>query len=107
MLFLYILLLYAVQISKVKLEFPDEEQVEVLSPETAKLVKGLGDSPESVQLKAEILRAANELKRGHVFVMTSKHIYIYIYIGVKLLLACRILKWICWRKPIPQNNTAG
>lgn len=82
MLFLYILLLYAVQISKVKLEFPDEEQVEVLSPETAKLVKGLGDSPESVQLKAEILRAANELKRGHVFVMTSKHIYIYIYISV-------------------------
>lgn len=85
------------QISKVKLEFPDEEQVEVLSPETAKLVKGLGDSPESVQLKAEILRAANELKRGHVFCHDRK----------KILLACRILKWICWRKPIPQSNTAA
>lgn len=36
----------------------------VFSPDTSKLIAGLGDSPESLQLKAEILKAANELKRG-------------------------------------------
>ena len=34
------------------------------SPETQALIKGLSDSPESLALKSEILRAANELKRG-------------------------------------------
>ena len=34
------------------------------SPETTALISGLGDSPESVALKAEILLSANQLKRG-------------------------------------------
>ena len=41
-----------------------EETAVAFSPETNALIKGLSDSPESLQLKAEILRAANELKRG-------------------------------------------
>ena len=48
--------------SEVKQEL--EETSMVFSPETNALIKGLSDSPESLQLKAEILRAANELKRG-------------------------------------------
>lgn len=48
--------------SEVKKEL--EETAVVFSPETNALIKGLSDSPESLQLKAEILRAANELKRG-------------------------------------------
>ena len=41
-----------------------EEDASVLSPETKALIKGLGDSPESLKLKADILGAVNELKRG-------------------------------------------
>jgi hypothetical protein len=48
----------------VKNESPEEEHENVFSPETKALIKGLSDSPESLQLKAEILSAANELKRG-------------------------------------------
>ena len=48
--------------AQVKSESPDAGNV--FSPETAALIKGLSDSPESMQLKAEILRSANELKRG-------------------------------------------
>ena len=41
-----------------------DDDVGVFSPETRALIKGLGDSPESLQLKAEILNAANGLRRG-------------------------------------------
>lgn len=37
---------------------------DLLSPETKQLIKGLGDTPESMMLKASIISAANELKRG-------------------------------------------
>ena len=47
-----------------KKELDDVESAAVFSPATNALIKGLSDSPESLQLKAEILRAANELKRG-------------------------------------------
>lgn len=36
----------------------------LFSPETSALLEGLTDSPESAQLRAEIVRAANVLKRG-------------------------------------------
>lgn len=36
------------------------------SPETVALIKGLGDSPESLALKSEYMNALNELKRGLV-----------------------------------------
>ena len=49
-----------------KSEEPDEE-AGMFSPETKALIKGLGDSPESLQLKAEILGAANALRRGDLF----------------------------------------
>ena len=42
-----------------------DDDVGFFSPETRALIKGLGDSPESLQLKAEILNAANGLRRGH------------------------------------------
>lgn len=54
----------AILIAKVKRE-PDEEETGLFSPETKALIKGLGDSPESMALKAEILSAANELRRGN------------------------------------------
>ena len=41
-----------------------EEKELMFSPETNALIKGLSDSPESLMLKAEILKSANELKRG-------------------------------------------
>lgn len=44
---------------------PDEEETGLFSPETKALIKGLRDSPESMALKAEILSAANELRRGN------------------------------------------
>ena len=47
-----------------KEEHGDDCAPPFFSPETSKLISGLGDSPESMQLKAEILKAANELKRG-------------------------------------------
>ena len=50
--------------AKVKTEREPEDDGHMFSPETKALLKGLGDSPESMQLKAEILSAANELKRG-------------------------------------------
>ena len=34
------------------------------SPETVGLIQGLGDSPESLALKSEYLKAFNELQRG-------------------------------------------
>ena len=43
---------------------PDEEERGVFSPEAKELIRGLGDSPESMALKAEILSAASELRRG-------------------------------------------
>eukprot|EP00435_Cladocopium_sp_Y103_P041456 s597_g11.t1 len=49
----------------VKLESHEDEPANIFSPETKALIKGLSDSPESLQLKAEILSAANELKRGY------------------------------------------
>ena len=48
--------------AKVKSESPEAGCA--FSPETSALIQGLSDSPESLQLKAEILRSANELKRG-------------------------------------------
>lgn len=42
----------------------DDHHEQLFSPETKALIKGLGDSPESLALKAEIIGAANELKRG-------------------------------------------
>ncbi|CAL1128336.1 unnamed protein product [Cladocopium goreaui] len=39
-----------------------DDDVGVFSPETRALIKGLGDSPESLQLKAEILNAEQELE---------------------------------------------
>ena len=50
--------------AKVKSEGEPEDDGHLFSPETKALLKGLSDSPESMQLKAEILSAANELKRG-------------------------------------------
>ena len=50
----------------------DMESGDLLSPETKMLIKGLGDTPESMALKASIIGAANELKRGD---------YIYIFLG--------------------------
>ena len=49
-----------------KNEEPDEE-ADMFSPETRALLKGLGDSPESLMLKSEILGAANQLRRGDLF----------------------------------------
>ena len=34
------------------------------SPETCALLKGLGDSPESLALKSEYLKSINTLQRG-------------------------------------------
>ena len=48
---------------EVKKEVPRDDDG-LFSPETKALIKGLGDSPESLALKAEIIGAANELKRG-------------------------------------------
>lgn len=42
----------------------DTDSGDLLSPETKQLIQGLGDTPESMQLKASIISAANELKRG-------------------------------------------
>ena len=53
-------------------EEPDDE-AGLFSPETRALLKGLGDSPESLQLKAEILGAANELRRGDLFHQKEFH----------------------------------
>ena len=55
-----------------KNEEPDDE-AGLFSPETRALLKGLGDSPESLQLKAEILGAANELRRGDLFHQKEFH----------------------------------
>ena len=52
----------------------DMESGDLLSPETKMLIKGLGDTPESMALKASIIGAANELKRGD---------YIYISWGIE------------------------
>ena len=56
-----------------------DEHVELdlhLSPETGALVHGLGDSPESLMLKSEILRAANQLKRGlHELPQMSSNVF--------------------------------
>ena len=49
---------------EVKTEVRDDDHGNLFSPETKALIKGLGDSPESLALKAEIIGAANELKRG-------------------------------------------
>ena len=49
---------------EVKKEVPRDDDGLLFSPETKALIKGLGDSPESLALKAEIIGAANELKRG-------------------------------------------
>ena len=50
-----------------EVEREKEENIGVFSPETKALIEGLSDSPESMQLKVEILQAANELKRGPCF----------------------------------------
>lgn len=47
---------------EVKLENTDTHTA--FSPETAALLHGLSDSPESLMLKAEVLRSVNQLKRG-------------------------------------------
>lgn len=60
--------------AKVKAEREPEDDGHLFSPETKALLKGLSDSPESMQLKAEILRAANELKRG-----VNCHVDVYMH----------------------------
>lgn len=42
----------------------DAEWHNAFSPETSALLKGLGDTPESMQLKAEYMRSLNRLQRG-------------------------------------------
>lgn len=74
------------------------------SPETTQLLKGLGDSPESLALKSEILRAANELKRGafsehcnHCGVI-SNHVFFQRFFH---LVECRQRsQFWCWTFPL-------
>ena len=78
--------------SKVKRE-QDVEWSDAFSPETSALLKGLGDSPESLQLKASYLQSFNQLRRG-LFVgkMTIRsHIHFHLNIG---LLESPIAPWL-------------
>ena len=65
---------FSMRNSKVKSESPDAGCV--FSPETAALIKGLSDSPESLQLKAEILRSANQLNRGPILIWSDPFGYV-------------------------------
>ena len=56
---------------EVKIEDTELDMELCFSPETNALIKGLGDSPESMMLKVEYMRAANELKRGQAFNIDS------------------------------------
>ena len=96
----WVILLFPAHEVKRELE---EEEGQLFSPETRELIKGLGDSPESMALKAEILAAGNELKRGDL----PKSLYFNI-VSVKLLPVfylgeiktknnpARVFKWISW-----------
>ena len=50
--------------SQVKPESEDADWASAFSPETSALLKGLGDSPESLELKASYMQSINQLKRG-------------------------------------------
>ena len=54
---------------KAKSELREDTEPEFsscFSPETVGLIQGLGDTPESLALKAEYVKAFNELKRGPI-----------------------------------------
>ena len=80
-----------------KTEIEELGSTEAFSPETANLIKGLSDSPESLQLKAEILRSVNELKRG---TLRSTCILSYVFdfgeLYAKYVTACELSYAFVW-----------
>lgn len=59
--------IYPFGVTEVKPENFDGDLYNAFSPETSALLKGLGDSPESLQLKAEYMQSINKLRRGRLY----------------------------------------
>jgi len=59
--------IYPFGVTEVKPENFDGDLFNAFSPETSALLKGLGDSPESLQLKAEYMQSINKLRRGRLY----------------------------------------
>ena len=79
----------------------DEEDGQLFSPETRALIKGLSDSPESMALKAEILAAGNELKRGDLpkslyFNNVLANLLQVVLGGTNKTNPARVFEWISW-----------
>ena len=55
--------------AQAKMEQPEGECFEELSPETGALLKSLPDTPRSLVMKAEYLKKINELQRGQGWVV--------------------------------------